>query len=640
MLNFKEILNYRKNNPEPREVTEIREKILSTFNKLQFVEETHQYFLPDDKGNLVEYDCVSNVTHQFVPYSNWDEIAENYAIKHDLTKMEVQERWHYNNIKATNSGTGTHLYGEMWMELFLGHPDNICDIIKPQYQDGYLLPHSPKEEAVALFNEDLFRTPNMYPVLAETRVYTGVNKDVKPLKTDYAGTFDILYYFKHPTYDSKSGLLILDYKGLPLDTPILTNQGWRNMGELNIGDVVFDKDGNTTKILHTSNIHNNPCYKITFDNKDSIISDYEHRWLVSFEKQVSKNGKQFIEFTEKVMTTLEIKNHIEYINSLPKKRRYAYLIPKILINKPLNNKTIDLPIDPYVLGLWLGDGSKDCGIVTNMYSEIWEEVTRRGYKVGEDVSKGSSGKAEMKTIYGLSSKLEELNLIKNKHLPSIYLLSSLEQRLDLLRGFMDADGYYNPKRKRYVMSTTKEWQVTAMTQLLSSLGIKCSKIKSKRTCSNCKNNKQIFNAIDICFTCDVYPFLNRNIKVEKTLTKKYIIRNVINVESVETVPTKCIEVDSPTHTFLAGYDMIVTHNTNHELYSQYNIDKKKMLLAPFDDMVNQNLSIYTLQLSAYQIPLEDIGLKVLGRRIIWVKPDGTYEKISVPDVTKTLREVL
>ena len=212
MLNIKEILEFRKTNPEPKEVTKIREKILSTFNKLQFVEETHQYFLPDTKGNLIEYDCVSNVTHKFVPHENWDLIAENYAIKHNKPKELVQEEWHYNNIRATNSGTGVHLYGEMWMELFLGHPDNICDIIKPQYQDGYLLPHSPKEEAVAKFNEDLFRTPNMYPVLAETKVYTGVNENVKKLNNNYAGTFDILYYFKYPTDNEKSGLLILDYK--------------------------------------------------------------------------------------------------------------------------------------------------------------------------------------------------------------------------------------------------------------------------------------------------------------------------------------------------------------------------------------------------------------------------------------------
>lgn len=625
MLNFKEILNYRKNNPEPKEVTEIREKILSTFNKLQFVEETHQYFLPDDNGNLVEYDCVSHVTHQFVPYSNWDEIAENYAIKHDLTKIEVQERWHYNNIKATNSGTGTHLYGEMWMELFLGHPDNICDIIKPQYQDGYLLPHSPKEEAVALFNEDLFRTPNMYPVLAETRVYTGVNKDVKPLKTDYAGTFDILYYFKHPTDGSKSGLLILDYKGLPLDTPIATKNGWTNMGDLQIGDEVFDKNGKLTKIVHVSSIHNNPCYKITFDDGEEIVADHEHRWLISF-----NYGKKI---KEVVMTTEDIEKHLKYINKLSKK--HAYLIPKIYLNKPLVLEKINLPIDPYLLGVWLGDGHSADGKITNMYDEVWDEIIRRGYKIGEDVSQGGSGKAKTRTVYGLEHELNFLNLLKNKHIPDIYLRSSYKQRLDVLRGFMDADGYYNAKRKRYVFATTKYKSVLFLQKLLATLSIKGTIIPCKKYC-----NDKIIDGWDICFSTDIYPFLVRKIDVQLPKTNKRTFRNIINVETVETVPTKCIEVDSPTHTFLAGYNMIVTHNTNHDLYKQYNIDNKKMLLAPFDDMVNQNLSIYTLQLSAYQIPLEDIGLKVLGRRIIWVKPDGTYEKISVPDVTKILREVL
>ena len=57
-------------------------------------------------------------------------------------------------------------------------------------------------------------------------------------------------------------------------------------------------------------------------------------------------------------------------------------------------------------------------------------------------------------------------------------------------------------------------------------------------------------------------------------------------------------------------------------------------------MIDEALSHYTCQLSAYQIPLENIGLKIIARRIIWLKPDGTYEKISLPDVTKKLREAL
>jgi hypothetical protein len=65
-----------------------------------------------------------------------------------------------------------------------------------------------------------------------------------------------------------------------------------------------------------------------------------------------------------------------------------------------------------------------------------------------------------------------------------------------------------------------------------------------------------------------------------------------------------------------------------------------MLLPPFEDLYDESLSLYTLQLSCYQIPLEDIGLKVIGRRIIWLKDDGTYEKISLQDVTQKLRKTL
>ena len=49
------------------------------------------------------------------------------------------------------------------------------------------------------------------------------------------------------------------------------------MKDLKENDIVYDKDGNETKILHKSEIHHNPCYKITFDNNDSIIADVDHR---------------------------------------------------------------------------------------------------------------------------------------------------------------------------------------------------------------------------------------------------------------------------------------------------------------------------------------------------------------------------
>lgn len=206
MLNIKQVIERLKNNPEPIEVTNIRNKILSSFDKLIFIEEGHKYYLGDER--LIS--CTTLI-HRFQEEQDWDLIAENYALKYGLNKEDVQEDWHYNNIVATNSGTGTHLYGEMFYPFLMNKTEDICDIIKPQYEDGYLLPHSPKEEAVLKFNIDLFNIPNMYPVLVETRVYTGLNKKNK-LKQNFAGTFDMLYYFKHPSDDTKSGLIILDYK--------------------------------------------------------------------------------------------------------------------------------------------------------------------------------------------------------------------------------------------------------------------------------------------------------------------------------------------------------------------------------------------------------------------------------------------
>jgi hypothetical protein len=80
--------------------------------------------------------------------------------------------------------------------------------------------------------------------------------------------------------------------------------------------------------------------------------------------------------------------------------------------------------------------------------------------------------------------------------------------------------------------------------------------------------------------------------------------------------------------------------TNKELIKQYNRNKKIMMLDPFNYMVDEPLSHYTLQLSLYSMGLEQLGYKMTHRIIVWLKDDGTYEKIPVPDVSDTLKKVL
>lgn len=386
-------------------------------------------------------------------------------------------------------------------------------------------------------------------------------------------------------------IIIGDWKGLPLDTEIPTLNGWSTIAELKEGEIIFDKDGNPTKILHKSEIHYNPCYKITFDNGDTIIADHEHRWEVSF--STAKTSKYHGEYRTQIMTTEEI---AKYLESLPEKK-VSYDIPKIINPKPLNLENKELPIDPYVLGCWLGDGSKQCGVIINETNNVLGEIQRRGYTLGDDIS--AENRTSSYTILGLYSELKKLNLINNKHIPDIYQRASYEQRLDLLRGLMDTDGYYNPKRKRFVMETSQDWQCYDFIKLLSSLGIKSTKFDIIK-----KLNGKEFHEYSINFsTRGLNPFLMRNQDVEYPTRDVCTYRNIDKVELVETIPTQCLEVDSPSHTFLCTNKMIVTHNTNKKIETTSFFDNKSkksvMMKYPLNHLQDCNYNHYTLQLSTY-----------------------------------------
>ena len=394
-------------------------------------------------------------------------------------------------------------------------------------------------------------------------------------------------------------ITIADWKGLPLDTEIPTLEGWSTIADLQEGDIIFDKDGNLTKILHKSEIHYNPCYKIIFDNGDTIVADHEHRWEISF--STSKTSKYHGEYRVQVMTTEEIAN---YLKNLPEKRT-SYDIPKIVNPKPLNLENKNLPIDPYVLGCWLGDGSKQCGTITNETNNVLAEIQRRGYNLGDDIS--AENRTSTYTILGIYGKLKELNLINNKHIPDIYQRASYEQRLDLLRGLMDVIGYYNPKNKQFVIETSQEQQCCDFIKLLASLGIKSTKFDIIK-----KLNGKEFHEYSINFsTKGLNPFLMRNQEIEYPTRDACSYRNIDKVELVETIPTQCLEVDSPSHTFLCTNKMIVTHNTNKKIETKsfFNTKTKSSVKMqyPLNNLDDVNYWHYAMQLSTYAWMMQQLN---------------------------------
>ena len=573
-------------------------KLREPFKDLKFYEEGHRYEVVTNPGKPIK--SVSSLIKYFYEEFDTDTMAENWSKSRKLPIEFVKAAWTGEGDIANTHGSKVHLIGENYVKhKFLG--DKSIKMI-PDF-----LPIDKQSLGAIQFIEDL--PDYLIPVAVELPMYNELFW--------FCGTCDGILF------NTKNGkLIIYDYKGLPLNTPIFTNNGWKTMGTLNINDYVYDKDGKLVRIKNISDIKNKKCIKFTFDNNEEIISDYEHRWLIN--KGFSKKGKVF--------TSQEV---FDYLNSNDISK--SYLTLKIYNPKALDNKHSELPIDPYVLGIWLGDGHKADAKITQMNSKVWEEIEKRGYSLGKDVSKGSSGKAQTRTIFGLQKELRELNLLKNKHLPDIYLLASYEQRLDLLRGFMDADGYFNKTRKRFVMTTTKRYQVSILTKLLGSLGIKSTVISKVAVCNGKK-----FDAWDICFTeCEFNPFLCRNEDIDLSQIKnsQHTYRKIIKAEEVDSIPTICIEVDSPSHTFLYGESFIVTHNTNKTLTGKYG-KSPLFKINPDRKLTQNNFGKYTLQFSFYQILLEQAGFEVQSRVLVHLQEDEKTKKLYKTYKTQNVTEEL
>ena len=495
-------------------------------------------------------------------------LLEMYEISENDFNREQQailDAWDEENRKSCERGTKIHsdlensLYGKR------------RDIDLAKYQIGG------KFECIKDHNElDL-----EYGVYPEYLIHR-VSEDGK---LRIAGQIDLLV---------KKGnkIIIADYKGLPLDTEIPTLNGWKTMETLNVGDKVFDKDGKACNVVVKSEVHYNPCYKINFSKHFSITADCDHRWFVYFKTQ--KNGKYKGINREVIMTTKEL---FDWVNSHNMKNGFD--IPKIYLAKALDLQEKNLPLDPYVLGLWLGDGTAENGRITQeLGAKSWEILEAKGFELSKNHEHREDKHAETKNVYGLMSILKQIGVLNNKHIPDEYLLSSYNQRINLLRGLMDADGYYDKIHKTFIMRTNYKWQADGMMKLINSLGVKAT----MTTVYNKSSYKEGYS-YDIKFkTKDFNPFLSRNQDVE--LEKgKYDYYSIQSIEPVETIPTQCIQVDSPSHTYLCTKHLLITHNTNKKIETKSFFDSKSkksvMMKFPLNNIQDSNYWHYTLQLSTY-----------------------------------------
>ncbi|WP_460004028.1 PD-(D/E)XK nuclease family protein [Microbacterium xylanilyticum] len=448
-------------------------------------------------------------------------------------------------------------------------------------------------------------------------------------------------------------IAVRDYKkGLALTTRVATPKGWTTVADLRVGDDVLAPNGLPTKVLSKSAVHDRPCYELTFSDGEKIVSDHVHDWVVSV---MDASGAW----------STKVKVEARALHDLMERLRVEGRTHSIVVENtaPIELPPAALPIDPYILGAWLGDGKsasspifssdQDVAEMSSHLASRWDgelkvkryanvsspqiwlkqnpALCRRGHdrsvldpsrpragtrpalikRTGADgcrtciaenaLAKYHGRKPELPLVtnVSLAFKLDAIGVLRNKHVPVEYLRGSRQQRIELVRGLMDTDGSWNGQRKRAVFVNTNRAIADAMGSLLVSLGITVQRF----TVGQREGAKESYR-VEFTPTGFVPFHLSRKVepaahalrrldaRLKNGMPIKSRRRTITDIRPVASVPSQCIEVDSPEHMFLCGEGMVPTHNSNNPR------KLKKPQLGHSDDYGDQQ-RLYTLAIEDF-----------------------------------------
>lgn len=374
---------------------------------------------------------------------------------------------------------------------------------------------------------------------------------------------------------------------LALDTAVPTPDGWTTIGAIRPGDHVFSRRGEPVCVAGTTAPKvGEPCYRVRFSDGAELVASGAHQWTL--ERRTYNPQRRSFDYPEVTTTTREIAASLRDGGGTARWRtRYA----------KLELPTRELDVDPYLLGLWLGDGSTANGgiaydwqdradairLVTEAarpyetvteYREDRLYVRRRtrlckwGHEWGDaEYVNPSTGdrscgvcrrkrrvKGAVPPCPTFMERLRKVGVLGNKHIPADYLRASYAQRLALLQGLMDSDGNIDGSGGRCTYTTTLQPLADGIAELLRTLGIKPSvryRVKAWR----------------VAFTPDGDPVFRlprkRERQVPRSSRSRAATRHIVAVEPVESVPVACVRLLDDEHLFLAGEHMVPTHNSGN-----------------------------------------------------------------------------
>lgn len=334
------------------------------------------------------------------------------------------------------------------------------------------------------------------------------------------------------------------------DVVVDTPNGPMRWGDVRVGDKLWSPDGHPTTVVDIPYRGVRPCYRVTFDDGSSTIAGKEHLWTVST-LSTRESGRPMVTMSTEELLTAGVKKR--------KSGARNFALPE---HASVEYPEAELPLHPYILGLWIGNGTVGTGRICTPYARVLAHAHVVCGTVGDPIPYMKSGTSEAVPVYGIRGALGALGLLDKKSgdrfIPSQYLRASKEQRLELLRGLMDADGT-SGKRKETTYSTTSARLAEDVKALVRSLGGKARGGAYGYAARTPSGTRKTGTTYKVSFALREENVGYRHEKSEPK-SDRYYKRWIDSIEYVGDLQGTCVTVDREDGLFLAN-DFIVTHNS-------------------------------------------------------------------------------
>ena len=331
-------------------------------------------------------------------------------------------------------------------------------------------------------------------------------------------------------------------KQLAHDTLVPTPIGVRCHGDLRPGDFVYAPSGAPVQVLAISDESPQDCV-VSFTDGSTVACHEDHEWTV-------------YDRSRHEWRTVETKYLASQSLFSGTKARARFQLP---LYSAVEGTPQQLPIDPYFLGAWLGDGKSSEPILCGAVADLEHICALAPYTRGARKVHRTTGVHYQTFVGGIRAKLREAGLLGNKHIPTQYMLASIEQRRRLLEGLVDTDGSVEPGSQRVRFRSGSKRLVDDVTALVRSLGYRASVDYTPAD----TRERHIVGGESWCVQWTPHDGHGGG-----TLPRKAVARirerRRVGIKAVRrTAPTEgqCIQVDSPDGLYLVGETYIATHNS-------------------------------------------------------------------------------